>query len=94
MGKEYLPLPKRERDTYSATEISKLPAKRYNIQLSSKMIGKVANVNHLKTEAYGVKVWDKSRYSNKQVESFRYYDSILEPLIIAYNQRNTVNQEE
>lgn len=48
MGKEYLPLPKRERDTYSATEISKLPAKRYNIQLSSKMIGKVANVNHLK----------------------------------------------
>ena len=35
-------------------------------------VGKIANANGLKTEEYGVFVLDKSRYSSKEVTSFRY----------------------
>ena len=41
-------------------------------------IGHIANVNGLKAPEYGKPVWDKSPYSNKQVESFRYNDKALE----------------
>ena len=58
-------LPECER-TYSATEVGK------TLGISANMVGKLANAHNLKTEEYGVFVMDKSRYSSKEVPSFRY----------------------
>lgn len=52
--------------TYSATEVGKM------LGISANMVGKIANENHLKTTEYGIFALDKSRYSNKEVTSFRY----------------------
>ena len=52
--------------TYTATEIAQ------ELGVSATMVGRVANVNNLKTPEYGITVLDKSPYSNKQVVSFRY----------------------
>lgn len=77
MGKSLLPLPTVEK-TYSATEIGK------ELGVSSARIGKIANVNNLKTEEYGITVLDKSPHSNKQVSAFRYnkrgYERLREPI--------------
>ena len=70
-GEAVLPLPKAERQTYSATEIGE------QLGISANKVGKIANANNLKTAEYGERVWDKSQYSNKQVETWRYYDSVL-----------------
>ncbi len=60
---EYLPeVPK----TYSATEV----ANAYGVTAAK--VGKLANVNGLKTDEYGITVMDKSRYSSKEVPNFRY----------------------
>lgn len=66
-GYPLLPKPKVEK-TYTATEIAK------ELNVSANKIGRVANANNLKTDKYGVLVLDKSPYSNKQVETFRYND--------------------
>jgi len=55
--------------SYSATELGK------EFGVSAQKIGKLANAHNLKTNEYGYFVLDKSPYSNKQVESFRYYES-------------------
>lgn len=55
--------------TYSAKEIG------VELGVSSHKIGKVANANNLKTPEYGIMVLDKSPYSSKQVESFRYNEN-------------------
>lgn len=65
-GKKLLPLPLVEEKTYTATEIAK------ELGVSANMVGRVANKNGLKTDKYGVEVWDKSRHSAKQVPSWRY----------------------
>lgn len=70
-GDALLPLPVSERQTYSATEIGE------RLGISANLVGKTANANNLKTEQYGKWIWDKSRHSNKQVESFRYYDNVI-----------------
>lgn len=59
-------LPKTEQ-TYSATEVGKMLG-----GISANKIGTTANRNGLKTDEYGIKVMDKSRYSTKEVPSFRY----------------------
>lgn len=64
-GHEVIALPQVEK-TYSATEVGSM----YGI--SSQMVGRIANMNGLKTEEYGRYVLDKSRHSNKEVETFRY----------------------
>lgn len=64
-GEMVLPLPEIEK-TYSAEDIGKM----YGI--SANAVGRIANQNGLKTEAYGHLVLDKSRYSNKEVEVWRY----------------------
>lgn len=66
IGENKLPRPQLQEKTYSATDISK------ELGVSANMIGKIANQNNLKTEEYGIEVLDKSRYSNKQMPSFRY----------------------
>ena len=58
-------LPKTGR-TYSASEVGNA------LGISANKVGKIANANGLKTEEYGVFVMDKSRYSSKEVTSFRY----------------------
>lgn len=58
-------LPQYER-TYSATEVGEM------LHVSSQKIGKLANAHGLKTDTYGVFVMDKSKYSAKEVSSFRY----------------------
>lgn len=52
--------------TYTATEIAK------ELGVSANKVGKIANAHGLKTDEYGIRVLDKSPYSNKQVSSFRY----------------------
>ena len=70
-GQAILPLPQTERKTYSATEIGKM------LGISSNKVGSIANKHNLKTEEYGKLFHDKSKYSNKEVESFRYYEEVI-----------------
>lgn len=71
-GKPIIPLPEVKQKTYSATEIGNM------LGVSANRIGTLANKNNLKTEEYGKKFYDKSRYSNKEVETFRYYDNAIQ----------------
>ena len=70
-GEKLLPLPVAERKTYSATEIGN------ELGITSTKVGILANKYNLKTEEYGKLFHDKSRYSSKEVESFRYYDNVI-----------------
>lgn len=65
-GMELLPLPQVEEHYHSAGEVGEM------LGVSAQKIGRVANANNLKTEQYGITVMDKSAYSSKQVEAFRY----------------------
>jgi hypothetical protein len=44
---------------------------------SANMIGRYAKEYNWKTDEYGQFYHDKSRYSNKEVDSFRYYDTVI-----------------
>ncbi|SCY14405.1 BRO family protein [Lysinibacillus fusiformis] len=55
--------------SYTATELGR------KFGVSAQKIGKLANAHNLKTDEYGYFALDKSPYSNKQVESFRYFES-------------------
>lgn len=70
-GKKLLPLPVVEKKTYSASEIGKI------LGVSANKIGKLANSYNLKTEQYGKYFYDKSKYSSKEVETFRYYNNAI-----------------
>ncbi|MDU7214542.1 Rha family transcriptional regulator [Clostridium sp.] len=70
-GKAILPLPVAERKTYSATEIGN------ELGITSTKVGILTNKHNLKTDKYGKLFHDKSRYSSKEVESFRYYDNVI-----------------
>lgn len=72
-GKEVLPLPDCTEHLYTATEVGALLG-----GIDKAKIGHIAKVNGLKTPEYGKTVWDKSPYSNKQVETFRYNDKAVE----------------
>lgn len=65
-GIELLPLPEVEEHYHTAGEVAKM------LGVTGQKIGRVANANNLKTEQYGIFVMDKSAYSSKQVEAFRY----------------------
>lgn len=70
-GKSLLPLPELERKTYSAGEIGEM------LGISANAVGRLAKKHNLKTEQYGKWYHDKSRYSAKEVESFRYYENVV-----------------
>jgi len=70
-GEMILPLPVAERRTYSATEIGAL------FGVSANKIGKLANKHNLKTDAYGKLFYSKSEHSAKEVETWRYYESVI-----------------
>ena len=73
-GEHILPLPELEEKTYSATEIGEI------VGISSNKVGRIAKNNNLKTDEYGKWFHDKSRHSNKEVSTFRYFESVI-PII-------------
>lgn len=74
-GEAVLPLPEVKERTYSAEEVGRMLG-----GVSANMVGRVANQNGLKTEEYGVEVWDKSKHSSKQVPTWRYNDKAVAKL--------------
>lgn len=80
-GDFLLPLPRTEK-TYSAGDVGKI------LGVSANMVGRIANARKLKTEVFGIFVLDKSRFSAKEVQSFRYNDKGLEEI------RKTVKETE
>ena len=73
-GNEILPLPKVEKRSYTATEIG------IRLGITSAKVGSIAKKHNLKTEEFGFWAYDKAKYSNKQVESFRYYDNVIDEI--------------
>ena len=71
-GKNVIPLPKLENKTFSASDVGNM------LNISSNMIGRIANKLNLKTDEYGIFVLDKSRSSDKQVETFRYNEKAID----------------
>lgn len=76
-GKEVVALPKVTAKTYTATEVGEM------LGISANKVGKIAKQNGLKVEQYGSWYHDKSRYSSKEVESFRYNDNGIEAIRMA-----------
>ena len=67
-GDRAIEAPQTERH-YTATELAK------EFCVTAMKIGQVANAKGLKTDSNGMLVLDKSPYSSKQVESFRYNEN-------------------
>ena len=70
-GEFLLPLPKLEEKTYSATEIGEI------LGISSQKVGALANRHNLKSAEFGAWFHDKAKGSNKEVQSFRYFESVI-----------------
>lgn len=70
-GVPVLPMQEAERRTYSATEIGAM------FGVSANKIGKLANAHKLKTPEYGKLFYSKSEHSVKEVETWRYYDTVI-----------------
>ncbi|HGS9775869.1 TPA: Bro-N domain-containing protein [Clostridioides difficile] len=70
-GETLIPLPKIDKKTYSATEVGKM------LGISANKVGGLVNAYNLKTDEYGINVWDKAKYSDKQVPNFRYYENVI-----------------
>lgn len=71
-GGQLLPIPKSEQKMYSATEIGEM------FDITPQKVGSIANKNNMKTDEYGEWYRDKSPYSSKEVDSFRYNDKAVE----------------
>lgn len=84
-GTELIPLPTVEKH-YTASEIAA------ETGVSPQMVGRIANRLGLKTGEYGVLVLDKSPYSDKQVESFRYNEKGRQKLIEAIREEKGQNK--
>lgn len=72
--KEVFALPQVEQKTYTATEVGE------QLGISAHRVGTIAKQNNLKTELYGKWFYDKSKYSAKQVETFRYNEAGVEAI--------------
>ena len=73
-GEYLLPLPKLEAKTYSAGEIGE------KLGISANRVGILTNRYGLKNERYGAWFNDKAKGHGKEVQSFRYYESIMPAL--------------
>lgn len=71
-GEQLIPLPKVEEKTYTATEIGEM------FGVSAQKVGSIANKNNLKTAEFGEWYKDKSPYSNKEVDTFRYNEKAID----------------
>lgn len=71
-GEFLLPLPEAKERNYSAEEVGNM------LGITANRVGRIANAHNLKIAEYGSMVIDKSRYSNKEVQSFRYNNAGVE----------------
>lgn len=71
-GREVIPLPPSPQHHYSATEIGEM------FGVSKQAIGNLANTYGMKTSEYGAWYHDKSPYSSKEVDVFKYNDRAVE----------------
>ncbi|MGQ6546038.1 hypothetical protein ACUNEV_00665 [Serratia sp. IR-2025] len=74
LGHEVVPLPLLEERFYTAAQVGE------KLGVSANKIGRLANKHEIKTEMYGEFFLDKSKYSDKQVEAFRYNANGVEAL--------------
>lgn len=70
-GDDVIPLSRLESKTYSASEVGKI------LGISANNVGRLANAHGLKCAEYGIVILDKSRSSEKRVETFRYNEAGL-----------------
>lgn len=70
-GEHLLPLPALPERTYSATELGEM------FGVSANKIGVLTNRHNLKNDTYGQWFNDKAKGHNKEVQTFRYYASII-----------------
>lgn len=70
-GEFLLPLPRIEQLTYSAGEIGE------QLGISGNKVGILTNRHKLKTEQYGAWFADTAKGHHKQVQTFRYYPTII-----------------
>ena len=70
-GEPVISLPKSKQKTYSAKEIGEL------FDISANKVGRIANLHGLKVSEYGEYYRSKSEYSNKEVDTWVYYDSVI-----------------
>lgn len=73
-GEYLLPLPSLPAKTYSAREVGEI------LGISAHQVGVLANRHKLKDDAYGQWFKDKSPYGNKEVSTFRYFETTIEAL--------------
>ena len=66
LGFHALPLPELDEHYYTAEEVGKI------LGISANKVGRIANLNKLKTSTYGKYFIDKAKYTNKEIEAFRY----------------------
>lgn len=71
-GQEVIPLPLSTQHHYSAGEVGKM------FGVSAHKIGMIAKRNNMKTEMFGCWYHDKSPYSNREVDTFRYNNAAIE----------------
>lgn len=88
-----LPLPEVSEKSYSSTELSKLILKKYGLNLSANKIGRIANEHNLKKPEFGVFLYDKSKYSDKTVESFHYYEKCVDEVVRLFRLENKKNSK-
>ena len=79
-GKEILQLPAAEKLSFEAGKIAEKLNEKYGTNISGNRIGRIAKEYKLKTSEYGYWAYDKSRSSTKQVETFRYYENVVDKI--------------
>ena len=84
VGEFLIPLPEIGRKTYSAEEVGK----RYGI--TAHAVGRIANANGLKTDKYGSWFADKAKHAQKEVNTFRYFDSVFPEIEKALGEKGGV----
>lgn len=70
-GEYLLPLPQLPAKTYSAGEIGEM------LGITGQMVGILTNRHGLKTDQYGAWFNDKAKDHSKEVQCFRYYESVV-----------------
>lgn len=70
-GEPVISLPKSKQKTYSAKEIGDM------FGISANKVGRIANLHGLKVSEYGEYYRSQSEHSNKEVDTWVYYDSVI-----------------
>ncbi len=73
-GANVIPLPVLDQKLYSAEEVGNI------LGITANKVGRIANEIKLKTAEFGISVLDKAKYSDKQVETFRYNQKAVETI--------------